>query len=176
MRLFFFKHRQILGLAIGILFFVPSSLVYALPASQTSGLPPSQTSGPITTTPAPVVTTASNAHELQNPLKFKTVCGLVTGLLNAVMIIGVPIAVLFIIWAGFKFIIAQGNPNELGEARNNFLHVIIGIAIFLGASLIAAVIINTLGGARRPGHHRLLITCFQPHRLSGMSFRSSSTL
>ena len=72
-------------------------------------------------------------------------CGLVKGLLDAVMIIGIPIAVLFIVWAGFKFVLAQGNPGELTEARSNFLHVIIGIGIFVGASLIASIIVNTLG-------------------------------
>jgi len=61
------------------------------------------------------------------------------------MIIGIPIAVLFIVWAGFKFVLAQGNPGELTEARSNFLHVIIGIGIFVGASLIASIIVNTLG-------------------------------
>ncbi|HVV39321.1 MAG TPA: pilin [Candidatus Paceibacterota bacterium] len=81
---------------------------------------------------------------LCNPLKFKTVCGLVTGLLKAVMVIGIPVAILFIVWAGFKFVLAQGNPGELTEARSNFLNVIIGIGIFVGASLIAAVIMNTL--------------------------------
>ncbi|HWB34122.1 MAG TPA: pilin [Candidatus Paceibacterota bacterium] len=84
-------------------------------------------------------------HTLCNPLGgITSVCQLVLALLNAVMVIGVPVAILFIIWAGFKFIIAQGNPGELGEAKTNFYHVIIGIAIFLGASLIASVIINTL--------------------------------
>ena len=99
---------------------------------------------------SPIVNSSSNTDNgctpgtLCNPLKFNTVCGLVTGLLDAVMIIGIPIAVLFIVWAGFKFVLAQGNPGELTEARSNFLNVIIGIGIFVGASLIAAIIINTL--------------------------------
>ncbi len=86
----------------------------------------------------------AGANTLINPLKFDTICGLVTGLLEAVMVIGIPIAVIFIVWAGFKFVLAQGNADKLSEARSNFLHVIIGIGIFVGASLIASVIINTL--------------------------------
>ncbi|HVZ76180.1 MAG TPA: pilin [Candidatus Paceibacterota bacterium] len=87
----------------------------------------------------------SGSNCLENPLgSITSVCQLMLALLNAVMVIGIPVAILFIIWAGFKFIIAQGNPGELGEAKTNFYHVIIGIAIFLGASLIASVIINTL--------------------------------
>ena len=81
---------------------------------------------------------------LTNPLGNKSICGLVTGLLQAVMVIGIPIAILFIVWAGFKFVLAQGNPGALEKARTNFLNVIIGIAIFVGASLIGSVIINTV--------------------------------
>lgn len=91
-----------------------------------------------------VTSPAGNEHALVNPLKFNTVCGLVTGVLDAVMIIGIPIAVLFVVWAGFKFVLAQGNSDKLSEARSNFLHVIIGIGIFVGASLIAQVLVNTI--------------------------------
>jgi len=87
---------------------------------------------------------AGGTQILTNPLKGKTVCGLVTGLLEAAMIIGIPIAILFVVWAGFKFVLAQGNPTKIGDAQKNFLNVVIGIAIFVGASLIGSVIINTV--------------------------------
>lgn len=88
----------------------------------------------------------SSENSLQNPLgnKASSICQLVNLLLKAVMIIGVPIAVLFIVYAGFKFVMSRGSPGEITEARANLLNVIIGIAIFLGASLIAEVIFNTL--------------------------------
>ncbi len=92
-------------------------------------------------TPSP-----SGSNTFTNPLKVNSVCGLVVGVLNAVMIIGIPIAVLFIVWAGLKFILAQGKPEAIKDARNNFLHVLIGIALFVGSSLIAKVILNTLRG------------------------------
>lgn len=94
--------------------------------------------------PSAYTTGGAGSFTLQNPLKFDTICGLVTGILEAVMVIGIPIAILFIVWAGFKFVLAQGNSERLSDARSNFLHVIIGIGIFVGASLIASVIVNTL--------------------------------
>lgn len=81
---------------------------------------------------------------LCNPLKVNSIGDLIALLLHAAIIIGIPIAVLFIVWAGFKFILARGSPSELGEARNNLVATLIGVAIFIGASLIANVIIATL--------------------------------
>ena len=144
MKLFFFKYRQILGTLFGLAFFLlPMLAVHGATNSIPTSDPFSNSIPTATSQPAPVV--AGGSHVLQNPLHYQTVCGLVKGLLDAVMIIGIPIAVLFIVWAGFKFVLAQGNPGELTEARSNFLHVIIGIGIFVGASLIASIIVNTLG-------------------------------
>lgn len=83
-------------------------------------------------------------HRLENPLSVNSFCSLILKLLEVVILIGIPIAILFIVWAGFKFVVAQGKPQAIADARRNFLNVIIGIAIFVGASLIANVIINTL--------------------------------
>lgn len=87
----------------------------------------------------------SGPNALQNPLAVDSICGLIALLLKAAIAIGIPIAVLFIVYAGFKFVVARGSPGELSEARANFVATLIGIAIFIGASLIANVIIATLG-------------------------------
>ena len=82
---------------------------------------------------------------IQNPIGAgTTISGFIDKLLTAVIQIGIPIAVLFFILAGFKFIVAQGKPAELEAARRNFLHVVIGVAIFLGASALAKLIVGTL--------------------------------
>jgi hypothetical protein len=93
---------------------------------------------------APAAALGAGSETLENPLKFDSICGLIHGILDAVMVIGIPIAILFMVWAGFQFVLAQGNAEKLGSARKNFLNVIIGIAIFVGASLIAQVIVNTV--------------------------------
>lgn len=65
-------------------------------------------------------------------------------------------AVLFIVYAGFKFVLARGKPEELKKARDNFLWTIIGIAIFLGAWLLASVIKNTVN---QLGGNQNIISC-----------------
>lgn len=87
----------------------------------------------------------SSIDTLQNPLgNISSFPQLLAKLLDAAITLGIPVAVLFIVWAGFRFILARGNPGELEKARENFLWTIVGIGIFLGASLIAKVLENTV--------------------------------
>jgi hypothetical protein len=84
--------------------------------------------------------------ELMNPLKVTNFCQLIKIVLDAILIIGMPIAVVFLVLVGFKFILAQGNPEKIHDAQKNFLNTVIGIAIFLGAWTIAKIIAATLQG------------------------------
>lgn len=86
----------------------------------------------------------TDPNALQNPLNVCSIQDLIVLLVNTAVVIGIPIAVLFIVYAGFKFIMARGSPTGLSEARANLVATLIGVAIFVGASLIAEVIINTL--------------------------------
>lgn len=81
---------------------------------------------------------------LVDPLGIKNFCDLVKALLNIVLAIGVPVAVLFLVWSGFRFILARGRPGDLELARKNFYYVIIGIAVFLGAWTLATIISATI--------------------------------
>jgi hypothetical protein len=55
-----------------------------------------------------------------------------------------PIIVLMIIYAGFLFVTAQGDPQKLSKAKKAFLWAIIGAVIILGARLLAAAIAQTI--------------------------------
>jgi len=88
--------------------------------------------------------TNNSVFQLKDPLEIKNFCDLVKKLLNIVLAIGVPIAVLFLVWAGFRFILARGSQDGLVDAKRNFYFVIIGIAIFLGAWTLATVISATI--------------------------------
>lgn len=109
----------------------------ATPGPSNSGTPGLGNSG----TPSPG---AVRSFTLNNPLNFRTLSDFITAILNAVIKIGIPIAVLFVVWAGFKFVTAQGNPEELKSARKNLVWTLVGIGIFLGAALIAEIIRQTL--------------------------------
>ncbi len=96
---------------------------------------------------------------INNPLAFNSICGLIKALLTAAIQIGIPIAVLFIVYAGFKFVLAQGNPEELKKARKNFVYTIIGIGIFLAAWLLASVIANTVNALQAGSGSSSVISC-----------------
>ena len=95
--------------------------------------------------PNPTPLVSDNAYfTLTNPLSVNNFCDLIKSVLDIILAIGVPIAVLFIVWAGFRFVWARGNSEELKKARLNFMYVIIGIAVFLGAWTLATLIAGTI--------------------------------
>ena len=64
-------------------------------------------------------------------------------ILKFIVTAGAPLCVIAIIWAGFTFILAQGDPNKLKEAKERLKWTLIGTAILFGASLITKVISGT---------------------------------
>src|SRR3989344_9592113 len=59
----------------------------------------------------PSVSNNSSSFDVQNPLKVTNFCDLLKIVLQAILIIGLPVAVVFLVIVGFKFILAQGNPE-----------------------------------------------------------------
>ena len=47
--------------------------------------------------------------------------------------IAFPIAVIFILWSGFLFVSAGGNPEKIKTARTTLLWAIIGLVVVTGA-------------------------------------------
>ena len=56
-------------------------------------------------------------------------------MVNFMVAVGAPLCAIAIIWAGFTFILAQGDPNKVKEARSRLWWTLIGTAILFGASL-----------------------------------------
>jgi len=82
---------------------------------------------------------------LQNPLKDISSFGdLIAAILDIVVKIGMPIAVLFIIYSGFLFVTAQGSEEKLKKAKTSLLYTVLGTAILLGASVLANAIGSTI--------------------------------
>jgi len=95
---------------------------------------------------APANSGNNSLFQLQNPLGNGTnsFCQLIKTLLNVIILLGIPVATFFVVYAGFKLVLARGRPGELEKAKMNLYWTIIGIAIFLGAWLLAQVISNTI--------------------------------
>lgn len=81
---------------------------------------------------------------VENPLAVSSFCDLLKIVLQALLILGLPVAVIFILLAGLKYITAYGNPKAIGKAHENLKWTIIGTAVFLGAWTIAQIIKATL--------------------------------
>ena len=70
-------------------------------------------------------------------------------ILEFIINIGVVVVVLMVIFAGFKFVMAQGNESKITEARTMLFWTLIGALVLLGAKAISLGILSTvqaLGG------------------------------
>ncbi len=83
---------------------------------------------------------------IANPLnsEIDTIPAFIEELLRIVLKIGIPIVVIFIIYAGFLFVTATGNPEKLKHAKATLFTTLIGSAILLGAWVIAEAIQGTI--------------------------------
>ena len=63
---------------------------------------------------------------------------------NIVLPIGGMVAVVYIMYAGFLLVTAQGNAEKIKEGRAAFFNAAIGTAILLGAWVIANVVATTI--------------------------------
>jgi hypothetical protein len=82
-----------------------------------------------------------------NPLEssgVNTVNDFIKVLLDGVLELGIPLVALAIIYSGFLFVSARGNPESLKKAKDALLYSIIGAAVLLGAWSIAQLISTTV--------------------------------
>lgn len=82
--------------------------------------------------------------KLKNPLKVDTIEDAIKFIVNTLIKIALPVIVLFFIWSGLKFVLAQGKPEEIKKAKNIFWYTIIGTLLILGAWTITNAIIGTV--------------------------------
>jgi len=83
------------------------------------------------------------AERLTNPLKAGSVEEVIYLAVDLAVYFGVILAMLAIVFIGFKFVLAQGKPEEIKEAKMWFFYVIIGLAILISSKVIVEIIQNT---------------------------------
>ena len=80
-----------------------------------------------------------------NPLRVGSFPELIELILTGVVMpIGGVVATLAIVYSGFLFVTAQGNPEKLTQARSAFFWAVVGGLILLGSWAIAAGIRATI--------------------------------
>ncbi len=68
---------------------------------------------------------------IQNPLKSNDLSQLLDNIINFLLTLAAPIAVIMMIYAGYLFITASDNEEKVKTARKTMLYVVIGIAILI---------------------------------------------
>ncbi len=121
--------------AISLLFIITAALSVLALGSATIALANSHAS-----------TSSLSVTALVNPLNsdIDSIEDLLEAILEIMLVLAVPIIVFFIIYAGFKYVMAQGKEEELQKANRMLLWSIVGGLIILGARVIFAVIKGTV--------------------------------
>lgn len=106
------------------------------PVNYTSTPTPVQ---PVNTKPAPIVPVQATGG-IQNPLKGADSLGeLFNTLAQFAIDVAYVVIAAFLLLSGFKFIKAQGNPEELTNAKKTFWYTIVGALIIIGMDTMISV-------------------------------------
>jgi len=141
----------VLSVSFGTPFFVNAQTQTPAP---TTIAPQVQTPAP--TTVAPNTNTGTNVT-LLNPLSGvdcsrgngNCLSSFLLNILDFVITIGSIVVILMLVLVGFKFVVAQGVPGKIEEARTMLLWTVIGALVLLGSKAIAMGVqatIRALGG------------------------------
>lgn len=71
---------------------------------------------------------------------------IVMNIVQWLIIAGGYVALYFILWSGFKFITANGDPSKITAAKNTILNAVIGLVIVLASVAIVRTIQAGVGG------------------------------
>lgn len=93
-----------------------------------------------------IPTPPCEAGKICNPLSSGAadIPSFIQTLLVGALRIGMPVIALAIIYCGFLFVAARGNPEKLTKAKDALLYTLIGAAILLGSWAIAQLISTTV--------------------------------
>jgi hypothetical protein len=93
------------------------------------------------------VSTAHAGTSYSNPITIMGVTdipSLLLAIVDLVFLIAMPIIVLFVIYAGYLFLTAGDNESKVSKAKFTLMWCLIGVAILLGAKVIAKAIETTI--------------------------------
>ena len=88
----------------------------------------------------------TNSTILCNPLESESFAALMESISQLAVEIGIPIAVIFIIYSGLKLVMAKGNEESIKNAKTGLLWAIVGASILIGAWTIMIVLQSTVEG------------------------------
>ncbi|OGN02623.1 MAG: hypothetical protein A2655_02780 [Candidatus Yanofskybacteria bacterium RIFCSPHIGHO2_01_FULL_43_42] len=78
-------------------------------------------------------------------LTIQDVLGIITGLACWITRVALVLVVVAVVYFGVKFLMSQGDPTKVTEARKSFLWGLVGVLVILGTYTIIATVANSLG-------------------------------
>jgi TRAP-type C4-dicarboxylate transport system permease small subunit len=87
-----------------------------------------------------------STQKLENPITVESIIDLLSAILTIVMVISVPIIVFFLIYGGFSYVTARGNPEKIKEASRAIMYGVIGAVIIMGSFAIVQIVKNLVDG------------------------------
>jgi len=71
---------------------------------------------------------------------------LFTNLLNLGVAVGGAVCAFFLMWAGYQYMSAGSNSRQMEGAKQALFNALAGLAIIIGAKLIAGMIVSAMAG------------------------------
>ena len=87
----------------------------------------------------------AESAKLDSPLRgIEGIPQLINAILDVLIQVGTPIAVLFIVYSGFLYVTARGDETKITDATRALKWTVVGTAVLLGAVVISNVIGGTI--------------------------------
>lgn len=90
----------------------------------------------------PIIANAQISYTLKNRIGVDSIEELLLVLLDVFMVIAIPIIVLFIIYAGFMYVTARGNAEQIQQATRALTYAVIGGVLVVGAVALSEILAN----------------------------------
>lgn len=91
-------------------------------------------------------TTATDAECQQANASGTGFTNLIAKIINIISVIVGAVAVIMIIWGGFRYVTSAGNDSSVSAAKNTILYAIIGLIIVALAQLIVRFVLGGVSG------------------------------
>ncbi|MFA6552050.1 MAG: hypothetical protein WCT19_00945 [Candidatus Paceibacterota bacterium] len=91
----------------------------------------------------PVLSLAQTNATKFSVTNINTAANTVVGVINIVVMVLVAIAVFWVIWGAFQFVLAAGDEEKRKEGKNKILYGIIGIFIMLSVYGLVNILVNS---------------------------------
>lgn len=69
--------------------------------------------------------------DLPNPLSADTIAGALDKIINFLLAVAAPVAIIMTVWAGYLFLASGGSEEKVITARKTLLYVVIGVAVLI---------------------------------------------